>query len=398
MRTFFTALALALPALAVASRAQAEDAFKIGFITTLTTPSAVIGRDMVDAVNLAIEHAGGTIGGRKIVLVVEDDAQRPDLGRQKAEKLVRQDNVDVVAGFIWANVMAAARKPILDAGKILITTNAATSDIAGKGCNPDIFGTRGEADVFATAAGEVMNRGGAKRAYLMGPNYIAGKDFTDGVERAFKGQVAGRDLTKWGDDPQLDFSAELAKVKASGADALFAFYPGRAAVAFARQFDQAGLAGQVRLYTLFTIDQLSLPPLQQANVTAALGSMTADFWSPSLDNPANKKFVADFRAKYGRYPSNYAAASYDLVPFLKAAVEKAGGAPGDAAKMRQALRKASFASVRGRFVLGPNQLPEDDYYGIEVVADPQGVWTLASRAKVLDKAVDPYAKDCRYPQ
>ena len=79
-------------------------------------------------------------------------------------------------------------------------------------------------------------------------------------------------------------------------------------------------------------------------------------------------------------------------------MEKAGGAPGDAAKMRQALRKASFASVRGRFVLGPNQLPKDDYYGIEVVADPQGVWTLASRAKVLDEAVDPYAKDCKYPE
>ena len=383
---------------ALMSPAKAAETFKIGFVTTLTTPSAVIGRDMVDALNLAAEHAGGTILGRKIELLIEDDGTKPDLGRQKAEKLVRQDNVDVVAGFIWSNVFAASRKPVIDAGKILITTNAVTNDTAGKSCNPHIFATRGEAEVFAAAIGAEMTKAGVKKLYTMGPNYIAGKDFTSGAERAFKGEVVGHDLTKWGDDPQLDFSAEFSKAKASGADALFAFYPGRASGAFARQFEQAGLAPAVKLFTLFTIDQLALPALQAANVKAVLGSHMADFWSPTLPNAANKRFVADFKARYGRYPSNYAASTYDLIPFVKAAIEQAGSFPRDATEFRKDLRAAHFDSVRGKFNLGPNQIPVDDYYDVEVEVDSQGTWTLVSKSKVLENAVDPYAADCKMPQ
>ena len=377
--------------------ATAGDTFKIGFVTTMSTPSAVIGRDMVDALNLAVEHAGGAIAGRKIEIVVEDDAMKPELGRQKAEKLVRQDNVDVVAGFIWGNVFAASKKPVIDGGKILISTNAVTSDTAGKSCNSHIFATRGEADVFAMAIGETMTKAGVKKLYTIAPNYVAGKDFTSGAERTFKGEVVGRDFTKWGDDPQLDFSAELAKARASGADAILAFYPGRASVAFARQFEQAGFGANVKLFTLFTIDQLALPGLQAANVKAVLGSHTTDFWSPTLDNDANKRFVADFKSKYGRYPSNYAASTYDLVPFLKAAIEQAGAFPKDATAFRHDLRKARFESVRGKFNLGPNQIPVDDYYDVEVAADRDGTWTLVSKAKVLEDALDPYAGDCKMP-
>ena len=93
----------------------------------------------------------------------------------------------------------------------------------------------------------------------MSPNYAAGKNMAAGVERTFKGEIKGKDMTKWGKDAQLDFSAELAKAKASGAEAIFVFYPGKADGAFIKQYMQAGLNESIPLYTVYTVDALSLP-------------------------------------------------------------------------------------------------------------------------------------------
>ncbi|SFU16869.1 ABC transporter substrate-binding protein [Mesorhizobium sp. YR577] len=387
-------MAAALAATFFTFSAQAAEPIKIGFITTLTTPAAAIGNDMVDAVKLAVDHVGGTIAGHPIELLFEDDGLKPELGRQKAEKLIRQDNVDVVAGFIWSNVLLAARKTVLNSGKLLISTNAGPSDLAGKLCNPNFFSLRGQNDMVPIALGKVMNERGIKRLYVMAPNYAAGTDMAAGVERTFAGEVVGRDFTKWGDDPQLDFSAEFAKVAASGADALFAFYPGRAS-AFARQFEQSGLAKKVKLYSVYTMDQIALPQLQEAKVDAVLGTGTVDYWSPDIDTEANKRFVADFKAKYGRIPSNYAAAAYDLIPYLKAAVEQAGGDISATDAVRAALVKADYDSVRGRYALGRNHFPIDRYRSLEVAADSQGVWSLRSDGLEMDGLTDPYVDACR---
>lgn len=379
------------------SALSAEDAVKIGFVTTLTTPAASIGNDMVDAVNLAVDHVGGTIGGKPIKVFFEDDGLKPELGRQKAEKLIRQDDVDVVAGFIWSNVLMAARKSVIDSGKFLISTNAGPSDLAGKLCSPNFFSLRGQNDMVPIALGKIMNERGVKKLYVMAPNYTAGKDMAAGVEGSFKGEVVGRDLTKWGDDPQLDFSAEFAKVAASGADALFAFYPGRAAI-FARQFEQSGLAEKVKLYSAFTMDQIALPKLQEAGINTVLGTSTADYWSPDIDTIANKRFVTDFQARYGRVPSNYAAAAYDLIPYLKAAVEQAGGDISKIDAVRAKLAKADYDSVRGRYKLGRNHFPIDNYRSLVVSADATGSWSLSSDGLEMKELADPYVDACRNPE
>ncbi|UZX45278.1 ABC transporter substrate-binding protein (plasmid) [Agrobacterium sp. 13-2099-1-2] len=396
MRRTMTAAGFALLA-SGASAFAADEPVKIGFITTLTTPAASIGNDMVDAVNLAVEHVGGTIGGRPIKVIFEDDGLKPELGRQKAEKLLRQDEVDVVSGFIWSNVLMAARKSVLDSGKFLISTNAGPSELAGKLCSPNFFSLRGQNDMVPIALGKVMNERKVKKLYVMAPNYAAGKDMAAGVERSFSGEVVGRDFTKWGDDPQLDFSAEFAKVSASGADALFAFYPGRASI-FARQFEQSGLADKVKLYSVFTMDQIALPQLQKANIDVVLGTRSADYWSPDLDTEANKRFVADFKTKYNRVPSNYAAAAYDLIPYLKAAVEQSGGDISNTDAVREALIKANYASVRGSYKLGRNHYPIDHYHGLEVAADANGAWSLRSDGMKMDSLVDPYIEDCKNTQ
>ena len=386
--------AVMLPATVAAIPASAQETIKIGFITTLTTPASVIGQDMVDAVNLAVEHAGGTIAGKKIEVFFEDDGVKPEVGRQKAEKLIQQNNVDFVTGVIWSHVLLAIRKPVLDSGKFLISGNAGPSPLAGKLCHENFFSTRDQNDMGPMGLGEVLNQQGAKKLYVIAPNFAAGKDMVAGVERTFKGEVLGRDFTKWGDEPQLDFSAELAKAEASGADALFAFYPGRAGPAFARQYEQAGLAKKIKLYTIYTYDQIALPRLQEAKVGSVLGSQTADWWSPDIDNAENKRFVEDYKKKFGRIPSNYSASSYEVIPYIKAAIEQAGGDVKNTAKVRDALRKADYKSIRGAFKMGPNHFPIDTIYHQEIAADASGAWTMKTVKAVLKDTPDVYMSEC----
>lgn len=382
-------LALALPP------AEGADKVRIGFVTTLTTGAGVIGRDMKDAVDLAVEHIGGKMAGLDVEVLYEDDGFRPETGKQKADKLVKSDDVDFVAGFIWSHVLLASRKSVLDAGKFLISSNAGPSQLAGKLCHENFFSTSWQNDQTPMAMGEVLNRKGVNRLYVMAPNYAAGKNMVAGVERTFGGEVVGKDMTKWGKDAQLDFSAELAKARASGADAIFVFYPGRAGPAFIKQYEQAGLVGRIPLYTVFTVDSISLPLLQKAGLKGVLGSLMTQFWAPDLDFPQNHRFVSGFREKYGRYPSFYAAQSYDTVFFIRSAVEAVNGDLDDMDGMRAAMAAADYPSVRGPYSYGNNHLPIQNFYLRQVVEDEEGNWTTRVVETVYTAHQDVYAGECR---
>lgn len=367
---------------------------KVGFVTTLTTGAAVIGNDMQKAVDLAVEHMGGKMGDLDVTVIYGDDGFKPETGKQVTDKLVKQDNVDFVAGFIWSHVLLASRKSALDAGKFLISANAGPSPVAGKLCHENFFSTSWQNDQTPMAMGEVLNQQGVKSLYIMAPNYAAGKDMVAGVERTFKGDIKGKDLTKWGADAQLDFSAELAKAKASGAEAIFVFYPGAAAGAFIKQYHQAGLKDVMPLYSVFTVDALSLPKLQAANFESVLGSRITQEWDPTLDNAQNKRFVADFKAKYGSYPSFYAAQSYDAMFMIKGAVEAVGGDLTDMDGMRAAMKSVNYDSVRGKYTYGNNNMPIQNFYLREVVADADGNWTTQVVSTVYENHQDPYAAEC----
>ena len=374
--------------------AVAADKVKIGFVTTITTPAGVIGKDMVDAVNLAMEDIGGKMAGLNVELIVEDDGFKPAIGKQKTDKLVKQDKVQFVTGFIWSHVLLASQKSALGAGKFLISSNAGPSQMAGKLCHKNFFSTSWQNDQTPMAMGEVLNLNNVKSLYVMAPNYAAGKNMVAGVTRTFKGKIVGKDLTKWGKDAQLDFSAELAKAKASGAEGIFVFYPGKAGGAFIKQYAQAGLQGKIPLYSVFTVDSIALPKLQKANMNGVMGSVMTQFWAPDLDTPQNKKFVSGFKRKYGRYPSFYAAQSYDTMFLIKSAVEAVKGDLSNKDGMRAAMEKANFPSVRGKFSYGNNHFPIQNFYSREVVKDSDGVWTTSVREVVLKNHQDTYAKDC----
>jgi branched-chain amino acid transport system substrate-binding protein len=389
MRTVLIASAIALT-----GAAQAAEV-KIGFITTLTTPAGVIGEDMKNSVELALEHIGNKMGNLDVVLIMEDDGFKPDIGKQKTDKLVKQDDVDFVAGYIWSHVLLASAKSVLDADKFLISANAGPSQMAGKRCNKNFFSTSWQNDQTPMAMGEYLNQVGVKSIYVMAPNYAAGKDMVKGVENTFKGEIKGKDLTKWGADAQLDFSAELAKAKASGAEAIFVFYPGKAGGAFIKQYQQAGLQSVMPLYTVFTVDSIALPKLQAGGLTGVLGSKNTQEWSPDMDNAVNQRFVGDYLKKYGKYPSFYGAQAYDSILLIKSAVEATGGNLKDKDALRAALKAADFDSVRGRYTYGNNHMPIQNFYLREVVEDSAGRWTTKIVSTVFKNHQDPYASKCK---
>ena len=385
-----------LIAVAIVTTGMAQAAsVKIGFVTTLTTPAGVIGEDMKNSVELALEHIGNKMGNLDVELIMEDDGFKPDIGKQKTDKLVKQDDVDFVAGYIWSHVLLASAKSVLDADKFLISANAGPSQMAGKRCDKNFFSTSWQNDQTPMALGEYLNQVGVESIYVMAPNYAAGKDMANGVESTFKGEVKGKDLTKWGADAQLDFSAELAKAKASGAEALFVFYPGKAGGAFIKQYQQAGLQAIMPLYSVFTVDSIALPKLQAAGLTGVLGSKNTQEWSPDMDNATNKRFVADYLKKHGKYPSFYGAQAYDSIMLINSAVVATGGNLQDKDALRKALMAADFDSVRGRYTYGNNHMPIQNFYLREVVEDSEGRWTTKIVKTVYENHQDPHAKDCK---
>src|SRR6266568_3870188 len=329
---------LATTALAVLAAAPApaqQRSVKIGFVSTFSGPTAVIGNDMRNSVELALDHLGRKMGNLPVEVIYEDDQQRPDVGVQKSQKLVESDKVNFVIGYIWSNVLLASLKPVIESQTFLISSNAGPHQIAGEQCSPYFFSTSWQNDQTPQAMGEYMNQKGVKTAFLIGPNYAAGKDMLSGVRATYKGRVVAEELTKWPE--QLDFSTELSKVRAARPDAVFVFYPGAAGVQFLTQYAQAGLKGQIPLYTAFTVDAITLP-LQK-----------------DLANDANKKFVADFRAKHKTYPSFYGAQSYDAANLVNSAVVAVKGDLGKKDAMRAEMRKANYKSVRGPYKYGNNQ-------------------------------------------
>ncbi|APG07741.1 branched-chain amino acid transport system substrate-binding protein [Bradyrhizobium elkanii] len=387
MRTAFWLAGAA--ALVLANQAFAGDTIKIGFVSTFSGPTAVIGNDMRNSFELALDHIGRKMDGKPVEVIYEDDGQKPDVGKQKTEKLVQSDKVDFIVGYIWSNVLLASLKTAVDSQTFLISANAGPSQLAGELCSPYVFSTSWQNDQTPAAMGLYMNQKGVKSVFLIGPNYAAGKDMLAGLKSTFKGEVKGEEYTVW--PSQLDFSAELSKARASGAESIFVFYPGAAGVQFLNQYAQAGLKSTMPLYTAFTVDELSLP-LQKEN---ALGVPGAQEWVNDLPNDQNKRFVADYRKKYPNLrPTYYGAQAYDAAQLINSAVVAVKGDTSKKDAMKAEMEKANFKSLRGPFKYGKNHIPVQSFYLQDVVKDGEGQLSLKTVATIVENDQDRFHDKC----
>jgi len=381
---------VALVALA-ATPALAQHSIKIGFISTFSGPVAAIGNDMRNSFELGLDHLGRKLGGLPVEVIYEDDQIKPEVGVQKTQKLIESDKIDFVVGYIWSNVLLASLKPLVDAKTFTIVTNAGASQLAGELCSPYVFSTSWNNDQTPQAVGLYMNQKGVKTAFLIGPNYAAGKDMLEGVASTFKGQIVGRELTRWPD--QLDFSAELSKARAAKPDAIFAFYPSGPGIQFITQYAQSGLKGQIPLYTAFTIDELSLPRLKDL----AVGIPGAQEWVNDLPNETNKRFVTDYKQKYKSSPSFYGAQTYDAVALIDSALKTVKNDVSKKEELRKALEKADFKSVRGDFKFGPNHIPIQNFYLQDAVKQGDD-YVLKTVATIVENDQDRHWQKCPMAQ
>lgn len=376
-------LAAGTVALAIGlSGAALAEPVKVGMITTLSGGGAGLGVDARDGFMLALKLSGTT----DIEVVTEDDAMKPELAVQIADKMIQSDNVDVLTGIIWSNLAMAVVPNAVAQGKFYLSVNAGPSPLAGAKCDRNYFNVAYQNDNFHEAAGNYAQAEGIKKMFILAPNYPAGTDALNGFKRYYKGELVGEVYTKLG---QTDYAAEIAQIRASGADSIFFFLPGGMGIAFMKQYAQSGVGIPV-MGPGFSFSQDVLGAIGDA----ALGAKNTASWSPDLDNAKNKEFVEAFKAEYDRIPSIYAAQAFDTGTLLAAAAAKADVKDADA--FRAALEAAEFDSVRGKFKFNTNHHPIQDFYVREVIKNDDGVLTNKIIGTSFTDHGDAYAKDCSF--
>ncbi len=385
-----TALLLTLAAATAHTTASAQaKPVDIGFIGTLSTPAGYIGEDERDAFMLAVKEGGGKLGGVPVNVRVEDDALKPANAKQTADKMV-QDGVRLFTGVNFSNVMAAVGPTVLNAGGFYVSLNAGPSNYAGKACNPNYFAVAFQNDSYADTAGIAANELGVKRVVVMAPNYQAGRDAVAGFKRAYKGEIAEEIYTKL---DQSDFSVELARIRSLNPEAIFQFHPGGAGINLTKQFANSGLSDKIKMITpIYSMDDRMLA----ATGNASKGFYLSSLWSADLDNAQNKHFVDAFTKAYNRAPTAYAAQAYDTANLIASALKAVNGdITGRPDDFRAALRKADFASVRGKFKFGPNNHPIQDWYLLHIEPNADGK-LIYKNVKVLARDhTDVHAADCK---
>ena len=386
-RGIMTGLLGALLGTALAGAAAAQTPVKVGVLVTLSGPGAVLGQQVRDGVALALRDRDGKLGGRPAELVVVDDELKPDVAAGRARRLVESDHVDFVIGPIFSNILGAIFRPVTEGGAVLISPNAGSSVFAGKQCSPDFFVTSYENTQIHAVLGEDAQRQGYKRAFLLAPNYQAGKDAIAGFRSRFKGEVVAEDYVPL---TTVDFQADLARIADARPDVIFTFMPGGLGVALVRQFHQSGLADKIPFLSAFTVDESTLP----AEKDAALGLYGAMTWAPDMDNAANRKFVSEYLAAYHAVPGSYAMQGYDALQLIDSALAKTGGVTTDRAKLHAALHAADFASPRGAFRFNTNGYPIQDFYLVKAAQRPDGLYETEIVQKVFSDWADEFAANC----
>lgn len=385
MQKLTTILAAAAVMLCAAG-AQAADAVKIGMITTLSTKAGYLGEDIRDGFMLAIEQEDGKLGGVPVELMVEDDERKPQKGVQIAERFIKREGATILTGIVFSNVAMAVVPKVVRDNAIYISANAGPSKLAGDGCHENYFNVAWQNDNLHEVTGQYVNDAGFGSAYILAPNYPAGKDALEGFKRYYKGEIAGEVYTKLG---QSDYAAEIAALRSAEPESVFFFLPGGMGINFLKQYDQAGVDIPV-FGPAFSFDARILGAVGDAAVGVHNGSQ----WNHDLDNAANQQFVEAYQAKYDRMPTLYASQGYDAARLIGSALKSTGGDAADLDELREALRKADFDSVRGKFSFGPNQHPIQDIYVREVVKDDSGIRNVTV-AKVFEDHQDAYVSDCK---
>jgi branched-chain amino acid transport system substrate-binding protein len=342
-------IASTLLSMLTAGSAWAQDAVKIGLILPMTGPFASTGRQVEAGVRAYMALHGDTVAGKKIELVLRDDAGTADQTRRIAQELVVNEGVSMLAGF-GLTPLAMSVAPVLNQAKVpAIITSATTSAIMKQS---DYFvrtSMGGPQSAVPVATWAVEN--GLKRVVTLVTDYGPGHDIEKGFTDQFKKE--GGEIVEAVRVPlqNPDFAPFLQRVRDAKPDAVFVFVPSGVGSLFMKQFADRGLkeAG----IKLIATGDVTDDDLLNAIGEPAVGIVTGHFYSANHDSPENKAFVGEVRkANDNMRPNFMSVGGYDAMHLAYAAIEKTGGDT-DGTKLIEAMKGMEWMSPRGPITIDP---------------------------------------------
>jgi branched-chain amino acid transport system substrate-binding protein len=329
--------------------AQTKKPIRIGILNTFSGPLAYNGDDNWNAMNLYFDSIGGTIAGRKVEFIKEDDQANPQIGLQKIKKLVESDHVDLVCGP-QVSAVAFALLPYIKSTKTFLVVSGAGADGITWERIPYMFRTTITSWQLCHPMGEWVYDNLAKEVVLAATDFAAGHDVLRAFRAAYEpkgGKVLKEIYAPLGTN---DFSAYLADIRSIAPPATYSWFGGTDAVRFVQQYAEFGLKDKVRLTGFAAlIDSTTIAAQGQS----ALGALTSTIYTDVLDNPVNLKFVPAYRDKFKQYPTLYSDYGYVAAQVLDESLKAVDGDASNKDKLAEAMVKVSFNAPRGPFRFDP---------------------------------------------
>lgn len=300
---------------------------KVGLVIPQAGVYTPLGEDMKQGWDLWLEQNDGMMGDYEVETVVADEGEGPDTGVPAIQRLLQEDQVDIVVGIVNSATALGAADQFTEAQKVLIVANAGAGPITGSAASPYVWRTSFTNAQIAAAMGQHLAEEGVGPVYVMASDYAAGQEVVAGFTEAYEaggGTLAGQALTPFG--TTQDYQPFLSPIQASGAEATFVFYSGGEAVSFVQQYAQFGLKDSIPLYGSGFLTEGSV---LEAQGEAAVGVQTALHYSTEIDNEINQEFVAAYQEAYDELPTVFGMTTYDTANVLAKALAETEGLSGD---------------------------------------------------------------------
>jgi branched-chain amino acid transport system substrate-binding protein len=340
------ALALVSLLLPLAAAAQ-QGPIKVGALLEMTGVFSPNAQEALDAMKLYFDEIGNTVAGRKIELIVEDTAGKPDVGLTKARKLVENDKVQVLAGIVSTGVALAVSSYIREKKvPLVINADAGANGLTmpGKLLNPFIVRVSQSGRGPGAAAADWAAKNGWKRVSLIASDYAGGLEVMGSFARVFcfrGGQVVQEQYAPLGTP---DYGPYLNNIDRK-VDAVIVFTPGADGLRFMRQYIETGLKAKIPLMDIYGQSTYE-PNLVQVG-DPALGIYSALHYTAAIKTPENEKFVKAYRARTNRIPADNGPDGYVGARAIAEAAKALGGKVEDGEKFVQALKQVKFDSPKG---------------------------------------------------
>ncbi|HSE93371.1 MAG TPA: ABC transporter substrate-binding protein [Methylomirabilota bacterium] len=374
-KKLIVALLAVLVAVAVVSVGPApaqKGPIKIGFLAPMTGGAAQIGKDMTNGLSMWLDENKWTIAGRKVEVIVEDTQGQPNIALTKLQKLVESDKVQVLAGGLFAHV-GYALAPKVDQFKIpMLYPVMAADDLTQRKPTKWVVRTGWTSSQPSHPFGEYAAKTlGYKKVVTIGIDYAFGWEVVGGFQKTFE-ENGGQVVQKlWAPLNTADFAPYLSQIRRD-ADAVFALMVSISSLRFPKQYENAGLKAKLPLIGGgTTFDEFVLPSLGDE----AIGGISPLIYSAALDTPVNKRFVAEYRKKYGKVPSYYSETCYTSGRWINEAAKAVNGDVENREKFLEALRKVEIPDApRGPVKLDAHGNPVQNIYVRKVEKKDGELW------------------------